>query len=179
MKNLNLLIGIVITGLFFSCNKTEDLPADRIMFVELDKIITFSNPDSICGTCKDLIFEIEKINSSENTAIVKLNDKMIDCDGFDNIRADSDNGNVLLFDVNKVISENGNWKNVNGICLDEFAGKGEKYIGYRSGFYPSGFTNYNYGWIKIELSSDKKTLKIIDRATNYTENKFIKAGQTE
>ena len=104
---------------------------------------------------------------------------MIDCDGFNNILVDSNTGNVLLLDESQKVSENDNWGSPNGICLDDFSGKGEKFIGYRAGFYPSGVTNYNYGWIKIELSSDKKTLRIIERATNYAENKFIKTGQIE
>jgi len=180
MKTLKFLYAVVIlSGLFFSCNKSEDLPPDNIIFTEINKTITLSNPDSILGTCKDLIFEIKETNSFENTVLIRLNDDLILCDGFNNILSNSDNGDVLTLDENQKVSENDNWKSADGICLDEFAGKGEKYIGYRSGFFPSGVTNYNYGWIKIELSSDKKTLKIIDRATNYTENKYIQTGQIE
>jgi hypothetical protein len=180
MKTLKFLYVVaIVSGLFFSCNKSEELPPDNIVFTEINKTITLSNPDSILGTCKDLIFEIKETNSFENTVIIRLNDGLIECDGFNNILSNSDNGDVLTLDENQKVSENDNWKSANGICLDEFAGKGEKYIGYRSGFFPSGVTNYNYGWIKIELSSDKKTLKIIDRATNYTENKYIQTGQIE
>ncbi|WP_457611180.1 hypothetical protein [Lutibacter sp.] len=179
MKTLKLFYAIAIVGLFFSCNKSDDLPDDNIIFTEINKTISVLNSDSISGGCKNLIFEIKEIDSSGNTAIIKLNNEMICCDGFSNILATSDNKNASPLAENQKISENGNWVGPNGICLDEFAGKGEKYIGYRSGFYPSGITNYNYGWIKIELSSDKKTLKIIERATNYTENKCIKTGQIE
>ncbi len=180
MKTLKFLyVAAMVSGLFFSCDKSEELPPDNIIFSEINKTITLSNPDSINGTCKNLIFEIRETNSSGNTVIIKLNNELVLCDGFNNILANIDNGNVLTLDENQKISENDNWESASGICLDDFAGKGEKYIGYRSGFYPSGVTNYNYGWIRIELSSDKNTLKIIDRATNYTENKFIKAGQVE
>jgi hypothetical protein len=180
MKTFKFLyVVVIVSGLFFSCNKSEELPPDNIIFTEINKTITLSNPDSILGTCKDLIFEIKETNSFENAVIIRLNDELILCDGFNNILSNSDNGNVLTLDENQKVSDNDNWKSANGICLDEFAGKGEKYIGYRSGFFPSGVTNYNYGWIKIELSSDKKTLKIIDRATNYTENKYIQTGQIE
>ncbi len=179
MNSLKLFYVITIVGLFFSCNKPNDLPDDNIIFTEINKTITMSTIDSISGACKNLIFEIKKTDSSENTAIIKLSDELILCDGFSNIIANSDGENVSPLDEDQKISENGNWFNPNGICLDEFAGKGEKYIGYRSGLFPSGVTNYLYGWIKIELSSDKKTLKIIERATNQAENKYIKAGQIE
>ena len=171
------LIALIISLL--SCDKTEDLPENKIIYNSINKTITKLVNDSIAGVCKNLIFEIKEVNQSENTAIIRLNYEMICCDGFSNILANSNTGNALPLNKNQKISEINNWKSSNGICLDDFAGKGEKYIGYRSGFYPSGVTNYNYGWIKIDLSSDKKTLKIIDRATNYTENKYIKAGQIE
>ncbi len=179
MKEIKLLYVIAIVELLSSCNKSDDLPDDNIIFTEINKSITFSNPDSIRGTCKDLIFEIKETNSSEITVLIRLNDELIDCNGFNNILANSASGEVLILDENQKVSENDNWDNANAICLNEFAGKGEKYIGYRSGFFPSGVTNYRYGWIKIELSSDKRTLKLINRATNYTVNKFIKTGQIE
>lgn len=180
MKTLRFLYLVTIVGgLFFSCSKSDDLPPDNIIFTVINKTITLSNSDSIDGTCKKLIFEIKETNSSENTVIIKLNDELINCNGFSNILVNTTTGDALPLDENRRISETDNWESSNGISLDDFAGKGEKYIGYRSGFYPSGVTNYNYGWIKIELSSDKSTLKIIDRATNYAENKYIKTGQTE
>ncbi len=180
MKTLKFLYRLTIVGgLFFSCNKSEELPPDNIIFTEINKTITLSNPDSISGTCKNLIFEVKEVSSSDIIAIIRLNDELILCDGYNNILANSTTGNALPIDENQKISETDNWRSSKGISIDDFAGKGEKYIGYRSGFFPSGVTNYNYGWIKIELSTDKSTLKIIDRATNYTENKFIKTGQIE
>ena len=74
---------------------------------------------------------------------------------FDEILVNSDTKNALPLDENQKISETDNWEKSHGINLDDFAGKGEKYIGYRNGFYPSGITNYYYGWIKIELSAIK------------------------
>ncbi len=177
MKTLNALIIISITMMLFSCNKSGEIIPDKIIFNEIDKTITASHSDSIEGTCKDLIFNIQVLNQSDNTAVIRLNNVFITCDGFNSILANSSTGKVLTLNENQEISENGDWKSANGICLDEFAGKGEKFIGYRSGFFPSGVTNYNYGWIKIELSSDKKTLRIIERATNYAENKSINSGQ--
>lgn len=181
MKISKIIFLIALTISMFSCEKTEDLPEskDNIIFKSINKTITELANDSIIGTCKNLIFEINKLSQSEYTAIIRLNNEMIYCDGFSNILANSNNGDALLLDENRKILETDNWGTSNGICLDDFAGRGEKYIGYRSGFFPSGVTNYNYGWIKIELSSDKRTLKIIDRATNYAENQPIMTGQTK
>jgi len=179
MKIFKISFVIALFVSSFSCDKTEDLSEDHIVFKAINKTITELVNDSIDGTCKNLIFEITELNQSENTAKIRLNNEMIECDGFSNILVNPNTGNALPLDKDQRISETDNWGNSNGICLDDFAGKGETYIGYRSGFFPSGVTNYNYGWIKIDLSSDKKILKIISRATNYTENKYIKTGQTE
>lgn len=73
MKTLKIFYVITIVGLFFSCNKSDYLPDDNIIFTEINKTITLSNLDSISGTCKNLIFEIKETNSSGNTAIIKLN----------------------------------------------------------------------------------------------------------
>jgi hypothetical protein len=170
---------IVIIGILISCKKPENLPPDYIIYSEINKTITLLYPDSISGTCKYLIFEIIESNSFEETSLMKLNGEPVLCDGFDNILANSDNEKVTPLNENQKINEIGNWVGINEISLEEFAGKGEKYIGYRSGIFPSGITNYNYGWIRLELSSDQKTLRIIDRATNYTENKYIRTGQVE
>ncbi len=179
MKKKSLTVLIILSVFFTFCKKSVELPEDKIIYTHINKTITLSNPDSIAVTCKYLVFEIRESNTHEETAMLKLNNEYIICDGFDNVMANSDNENVTPLDDNQRISYNSNWVGLNETILDEFAGKGEKYIGYRAGFFPSGTTYYNYGWIKIELSSDKKTLRIIERATNYTKNKFIKTGQTE
>ncbi len=180
MKTLKIFyVAAIVSVLSFSCNVFEGLQPDSINYTEINKTITLSNPDSINGACKDLVFEIRETDSFENTVIIKENNEFILCDGFNNIIANIDDGKVLPLDENQKISKYGNWDSPSGICLDEFAGKGEKYIGYQSGSCPSGVTNYYYGWIRIELSSDKNILKIIDRAINYTEGKYIKAGQIE
>ena len=180
MKTTKILyVIVIIAGLFCSCDK-EELPADRIFYTPINKTITLSNPDSIEGVCYDIIFEIIETDASGITVMTRLDfDPDLLCNGFNEIIAAVENGDVLILGENQLISEDDNWQGVggHGLCLDNFAGKGEKYIGYRAGFFPSGVTDYNYGWIKIELSANKDTLKIIDRATNYTENKGIKTGQ--
>jgi hypothetical protein len=179
VRLLKSLALILLTISLTFCDKPESLPDDNITYTLINKIITKSATDSVNGVCKNLIFEIKEINHSNSTAIIRLNNEVIECDGFNNIIVDSKTGNVLPLGEGQKVSENNNWSIITDLRLDDFAGKGEMYLGYRSGFYPSGEINYNYGWIKIELSSDTKILKIIEKATNHTENKFIKTGQKE
>jgi hypothetical protein len=177
MRISKILVFVTIAFTFMYCNKSDDLPTDNIIIEDIDKTITFLNSDSIQGNCKDLIFEILEIDQNQYTTIIKINDLVISCDGFNNILANPTTGKVKLLEENQSISEDDNWKSASGISLDEFAGQGEQYIGYRSGFYPLSSKKYNYGWIKVELTEDKQTLRIINRATNYTDNLSIKAGQ--
>ncbi len=174
---ITFLFAILIS--LFSCNKKEELPEDNIIYKAIDKTITELVCDSIDGACYNLIFEIEESKQSDCTVSIRLNNQMVLCDAYTEILANIHTGNALPLYKDHKISEHNNWAHPHGISLDDFAGKGEMYIGYRAALYPSGQVYYNYGWIKIELSSDKKTLKIIDRATNYTENKYIKTGQNK
>lgn len=177
MRISKILVFIAITFTFMYCNKSDDLIIDNIITEDINKTITFLNSDSIAGNCKDLIFEIREIDQNQYTAIIRLNDEVISCDGFNNICLNPLSGSVELLDENQNILEDNNWGSANGISLDDFAGQGEKYIGYRLGYYPLSTKRYNYGWIKIDLSENKQTLRIISRATNYTDNLSIKAGQ--
>ena len=88
MRTLKFLyIAVIVSGLFYSCNKSEELRPDNIIFTEINKTVTTSHADSIDGTCKDLIFKVQVLNQSDNTAIISLNNEWIFCDGFNNILA--------------------------------------------------------------------------------------------
>ena len=81
MKTLNFLLVITIVGgLLLSCDKSDDKPSDNIVFTEINKTITLSNPDSISGACKDLIFEIKEVSPTEKTVAIRLNDVFVLCD---------------------------------------------------------------------------------------------------
>jgi len=163
-----------------SCNKTEpDKTNDNIDFTTVNKTIVIQKNDSISGTCKDLIFEINSNKQIEFSSILKVNSNLIVCDGYNSIITNSYTEKVLLLNEEFEISETSNWTEIQNLSLDDFAGKGEKYIGYRACFFPSGVDNFNYGWIKIKLSINKDTLAIISRATNHTNYKSIKTGHTE
>lgn len=55
---------------------------------------------------------------------------------------------------------------------NEFKGKGDKYVGVK---FKIG-SDFHYGWMKINLSSDGKTLKIIDVAYDTRANTPITVG---
>ena len=162
------------------CNKagTDELN-DNIIFEDVNKTIVSPEQDSISGICKYLIFEIMPDDQMEYSSTLKINDDLICCDGYNSILTDSDTEKVVPLDEHINISQDANWSGIHDLSLNDFAGKGEKYIGYRSCFYPDGTNNYHFGWIKINLSANKDTLTIISRATNYTNNKAAHTGQIE
>ena len=161
-----------------SCKKTEsDKTNDDIYFKTLNKTIVKQGNDSISGTCKDLVFEVISNNQTDFSSILRINSALGECDGYNSILTNSDGEKVVPLNVDFEISETSNWNRIHDLSLDDFAGKGEKYIGYRSCFFPSGIDNFNYGWIKIRLSINKDTLAIISRATNHANYKSIKTGQ--
>lgn len=184
MKPIFLILFLFLL-FFIGCEKEniKELPADNITYSAINKTITLSQPDTIEGVgAHDLVFEINETDESVYTATVREINENYFGDVFNRILTNRGSGNVLPLSENLKLYEESNWDGIgynSGRCLDEFAGRGEKYIGYCRGFFPSGIINYKYGWIKIELSADKSTMTIIDRAVNHTENKNIKTGQVE
>jgi len=176
MKKNTILFLTIIFASTMSCKKTETVN-DDIDFKSLDKTIVIENNDSISGTCKDLIFTINSSNQIDFYSVLRINSSLIACDGYNSILTNPGTDEVSPLDEGFEISEASNWTGVQDLSLDDFAGIGEKYIGYRSCFYPEGVDNFNYGWIKIKLSENNDTLKIINRATNHTNYKSITAGQ--
>ena len=180
MKQSTLFLLVIIFTTLASCNKAEtDELNDNIIFKDFNKTIVSPEQDSISGTCKYLIFEIMVNAQMEYSSTLKINSEHILCDGYNSILTDSDTEEVIALDEHINISQDANWTRIHDLSLDNFAGKGEKYIGYRSCFFPEGTFNYHFGWIKIKLSANKDTLTIISGATNYTNNKEIQTGQIE
>lgn len=180
MKKIILGIALLLLSSLIACNKTNsNTEIDQIIYEEINKTITFSKPDSIPGTCKALIFMIESDREAMYDAMIKINNNMLACDGFNNILVNPTTRDVLSLDDKIEISQSDNWVGIQDLDLEDFAGQGEKYIAYRAGLLPEGVTNYRYGWIKIKLSEHKDTLEIISRATNHTNNKLIYSGQYE
>lgn len=84
--------------------------------------------------------------------------------------------------ANAVIDANaGTWGDRSSFVLGTFAnaglfnGQGERYLAFR--FLDAN--DYNYGWIKLYLSAQNDTLRIIEYAWNQTSNQEILAGQTQ
>ncbi len=178
MNKLAILLLTIMFASSMSCEKTKsDNTNDSIDFNTLNKTIVIQENDSISGTCKDLVFEIISNNQTGFSSILRINNALIECDGYNSILTNSNTEKVVPLNDDFEISETADWTGIQNLSLDDFAGKGEKYIGYRSCFFPEGIDNFNYGWIKIKLSINKDTLIIISRATNHANYKSIKTGQ--
>jgi hypothetical protein len=176
MKKTTIIILALIFASAMSCKKTETSD-DNIDFETLNKTIVGHNSDSISGTCKDLIFTINSNNQTDFYSVLGINSSLVEYDGYNSILTNPDNEKVFPLDEGLIISEASNWTGIQNLSLDDFAGAGEKYIGYRSCFYPEGIDNFNYGWIKVKLSENKDTLSIICRATNHANYQSITTGQ--
>ena len=179
MKKYSIFLFIAFLTLNISCENTDELFAD-IRFNEIDEVIVGENRDTI----GNLIFEIYNENNSLQARLLYVvPDIPIDCDCGSEVIIDPETGNVNAYKEGESISGNYNsgdyinWGN--NYSLDNFKGGGNLYIGYMSFSYPSGEMIYRYSWIKINLSQNCDTLRIIETAYNYTENKPILAGQKE
>ena len=180
MRNNELLPLLIILSFLFgliSCKKNNTEIQDDIIFKDISKLVIAPNKDSINGTCKDLVFELISENQIDFFSVLRVNTELIQCDGYNSIVTSFDTKRVRPLDKGIEISEFSNWTTVHDLNLDDFAGKGEKFIGFRSCEYHSGENEYYYGWIKIKLSENMDTLNIISRASNHAENKLILTGQ--
>ncbi len=174
-----LLIFLLLAGVMIPGCEHEYVtpPQDDIFFTEINKSVTYPEKDSITGCCKDLIFEIVNNGQTRYSAMLKQNEESILCDGFNSVLLNSQTGQISALNENDLISNEGHWGPINQLILNNFSGNGAKYIGYRCCYYPSGITHYRYGWIKVELTSNRDTLKVLCRAVNNQNDKSIKAGQ--
>lgn len=171
-----LLIVAVITG----CKKSDEVDTtDNIVYKKFDKIVTLNNQDSIPGACKALVFEIINNREPYYSGVLKVNNSMIACDGYNSILTYPGSQTVIPLEDNYLISGESTWSDINNLNLNDFAELDGKYIGYRSCVFPEGTNIYNYGWIKIKLSKDKDVLTIVDQAINGTDNNSIKTGQVQ
>ena len=138
IKKLMMLLILILLFGFIGCKKDKTKIQDNIFFNDISKVIIGSGVDSIQGTCKDLIFEIISDNQIDFTSILRINSEYIICDGYNSVITNSGTKKVSPINNGFVISETSNWSKVYDLNLDDFAGQGEKFIGYRSCEYPSG-----------------------------------------
>jgi len=180
IKN-NILIALLFSALLISCKKSDTTnPSNNIVFEQINKTIIFPSSDTISGACRKLIFELPANPPNGGKAILTENKGIMECDGFNSFLVDAQNKNVIVLDENILVPQDGNWQEINtGLILNDFEGNGQKFIGYRAYSYPDGAIAFRYGWIKIELTSNRDTLKVISRATNLSYNQPIFTGQTK
>ena len=178
MGKLNLTYGIVLIPVLSACQKSESTKPDNIKFEQVNKTIVASQPDSISGACKDIVFHIDGNPANGFQATISSNSIPLLCDGGNQFLVDENTNQIIALTENTRVSEKGTWANLSKLYLDLFTAHGEKYIGYRILSFPGGKNIYYYGWIKIELSANKDTLTILNRATNQTEFNHLTSGQT-
>ena len=179
--NYRLYSGLIVLCLIIctiSCSKKESIP-DQIIHEVLNKNVYINTPDSISGSCRYLVFSIVIDDVFKTTALMHLNNENYYCDAHSEVLVQADSKMLKPLAHNTDIDSEGSWIPVNNICLDDFAGKGIKYAGYRIADYSSGEVVYYYGWIGIEVDFNKQNISITERATNFTANRPILTGQTE
>ncbi len=181
MKKL-LFISVLLSSLFLSACKEKDTPQpiDNISYHAIDKTIVAGQIDSLNTMgYSPLYFKIDTSNHAIHVYGYEKRDTVVySCDGFSASFVSVDKHHFQMLNKNETIDKSGFWGGaVDTLSLDDFAGKGKKYIGKLSVYYPSGVDEFYYGWVGIELSADKRELKIIDAASNRTMGRSIKAGQ--
>lgn len=180
MNYLKLSLPIILLLMIISCNKkeSEEPVKNNIELTEINKQISVSQKDSIQGACTHIKFELKENRAENIEALLKMNDLDLLCDGTNEILASNNSKYVKDLKQNELISNEGNWTSASNLDLQELVGKDEIFIGYRSLLFPEGKNYYYYGWIKVKLEEDKKTLVIYSMGMNYVKNKSVRAGQT-
>ena len=172
MKKLIYLI--VLVFIITACEDRDHPKPDYIVYTEINDTVNVSESDTLYN---DLIFNIS--NDSDGLHAYIINFDYTDMLGvfYYSFLIVDDKDAILILNKNDTINSSKEWKTgVKKLYLDQFAGKGEKYIGYCD---RTDVPQYCYGWIKISLSTDKKTLLIISRAINKAKENAILAGQME
>ena len=172
---------LVLSGIFTTCRKSDTPINTRNIVVEqLDMTIVYPSKDTISSVCGRLIFTVKTDSAGLKTAILSGGSGILECQEFNSFLTSVQNGHAVVLDNNVQVPPSGNWQAVYpAISLNDFAGKGEKFIGYSAYSYPQGSISYRYGWIKIKLSANRDTLKLLSRATNQTYGQVILTGQTQ
>ncbi|MBP7102610.1 MAG: hypothetical protein PHC83_03880 [Bacteroidales bacterium] len=163
---------IVLVFIITACEPPYHPKPDYITFYKINHTIGVSESYTLDN---GMIFKIDMNEYNEVSASILKQKYSSYGDGYTKVLVNYNNQIFMLNEDYSITSSN-HWGSSAKISLEQFAGKGEKYIGYRHQSPPLG-NDYYYGWIKISLSADKKTLHIISNAINYTENNPILAGQ--
>lgn len=188
MKANLFLFVIIILLTQISCEtdfKQEKITEyDQINYHEINKLLSGISKDSIYISCYPIIIEI-KLNPDTSSsdsllAFIKYPAQIPLGDCGIQYFSDTLSNRLKCLAVNNTISQYSQWSTSteHTLSLDDFKGKGEKYIGFRilTLSYPNHI-DYSYGWIRVELSANNDSLRIINFANNTTINKSILTAQ--
>lgn len=170
------ILTLLILTFYSSCKKSET-DADNISTYKINEVLYGESVDTINEL--STVFEIYKVGDSLRAKLCFPVPLMIS-DGGCTYLKDSKTGNIIALKSGEIISDKENWNDKiasSSFSLINFIGKSEMYIGTKGSVYLDGTMNIHYGWLKIYLSSNCDTLKIIDGATNLTNGNSINAGQ--
>jgi len=193
MKSKLIVAAVLVTWLL-SCSKHEESTQPvKITYQAINKTLAAFSKDSLTLTCYPTYFELAKTGnpSSVDTvgAFIKYPIEIPLCDAGVSFLTTSPYGNIAVFSENETISADDQWTMVANpsLSLVDFKGMGPKFIAFQcssvssAGKFPSsGALQHScYGWIRVQLSADNKTLQIIDMAVNNIANQSLLAGQTK
>lgn len=176
MKQLFLSISVII--MVCSCSEKE-IKTRQINYENFNKVVTATTLDSVAGSCRFLVFSVIKSNGGAATAEISVNSAGYYCDASSEILAAPNTTDALPLNEDVQVNEQGYWISISRINLNNFAGLGVKYAGYRVADYSTGVLIYYYGWIGIEVDTNMQFINIKDRAIALDAGKPIRTGQIE
>ncbi len=121
---------LLLSTLFIGCKESETAkPADNIVYEQINKTVIYPDKDTIRGACRKLIFQIVDNTPNGFQAVLKENTGIMECQAFNSFLTDSLNNNMRVLDENVPVPPGGNWHGTgSGLILDNYAGKGQKFI---------------------------------------------------
>ncbi len=178
MKTKKLIYLIAIVCMLTACKDREHPKPDYITYYEINDTVTLSENYNIYNYAYFTVGELNDGNTrSFLQYIVPDTIPLGITNSYDLL---INNNQFIVLNEGDTISSKKYFSSKDTVYLDNFAGKGEKYIGCVMENAIGGGSIYHcYGWIKISLSADKKTLHIIGRAINDSKENSILAGQME
>ena len=177
------LSSLMLTRCFKNDGNNPEVKADNIFYQKINDTLVGIMKDTldIFSNSAHSIFEIYRASKSvQSTFAVQIYNKPtgVLCNCGHDFLCRSAKGFLYPVNYGDFITGNGLWGSSDSTYrLNDFTGKGEKYMGLQQISFPFGFTDYCYGWVKLYCSSRNDTLIIIDYAINRTKNNGIKAGQ--
>jgi hypothetical protein len=176
MKKLIYLIAIVFT--ITACEDRYHPKPDYIVYSEINDTVTISDSYNIFNYAYFTVGELNNGNTRSFLHFIAPDPIPIGVTASYYFLIN--NNQFVVLNEGDTISSEMYFSSKDTVYLDNFAGKGKKYIAYKmENHISAGSIYHNYGWIKVSLSGDNKTLHIIGRAINESKENAILAGQME